>query len=229
VKLQLQPEPVSFAKLKQAFVSKKTGVTEADLRSALSSPGIFPWPKNSYWSVDPVTQLNAAILDLCSRQACKKTQIKIKGWVAKDIAVAIERLASERKLLKYPPLSGAIPLWASADAPQAYWAYVEEFVGEKLKKAGIAQVTLEENIWELLPSLEPAPDVPVSTARVRRALNLIAADKARFDKAALNLRDQRRVYLSQHDHPFGLSEEDRNWLVDGKDGRYYVAISRREQ
>jgi hypothetical protein len=35
--------------------------------------------------------------------------------------------------------------------------------------------------------------------------------------------------LSQHDHPQALSEEDRDLLIDGKDGRYYVAVSRRAE
>jgi len=98
-------------------------------------------------------------------------------------------------------------------------------VAAKLKKAGIEEAGLEEKIWEILPSLEPELNVPVSTARVRRALRQV--DKNRFDEAALRLRQQRRVYLSQHDHPLALNEEDRDLLIDGKDGRYYVAISRR--
>jgi hypothetical protein len=70
--------------------------------------------------------------------------------------------------------------------------------------------------------------VPVSTARVRGALGLAEADKKRFDEAVLKMREQRRVYLSQHDHPQGLSSSERDGLVDGRDGRYYVAITRRD-
>jgi hypothetical protein len=224
-KLMAQPAPFSWPKLKKAFVSKKTGVTEADLRSALEEAAIFAWPRNSYWYVDPTAQLHADILEQCTKRALKKTEIKVKGRGPKDISAALEGLVNERKLLKYPAISGTSVLLVTAGTPEAYWEYVREVVTAKLKKAGIEEAGLEEKIWDVLPKLEPEMNVPVSTSRVRRALGEV--DKKRFDEAALKLREQRRVYLSQHDHPLGLSEDERDWLIDGKDGRYYVAITRR--
>jgi hypothetical protein len=225
VKLQGEPTPLSWPKLKKAFVNKKLGVTEADLRDALAAEGIHLWPKNSYWHVDPAAQLNADVLAQCAKKALKKIEIKVKGRSPKDVSSAIDHLVQEKKLLKYPALAGASVLLVAAGSPEAYWEYVHEIVAAKLKKAGIEESGLEEKIWEILPTLEPEPSVPVSTARVRRALGNI--DKKRFDEAALKLREQRRVYLSQHDHPMGLSEADRDLLIEGKDGRYYVAINRR--
>jgi hypothetical protein len=225
VKLQAEPAPLSWAKLKKAFVNKKLGVTEADLRSALNGEGIHAWPKASYWHVDPAAQLNAGILAQCAKKALKKTEIKVKGRGPKDVSAAIDHLITERKLLKYPALAGTSSLLVAEGSPEAYWEYVRDVVAAKLKKAGIEESGLEEKIWQILPTLEPDPTVPVSTARVRRALG--AVDKKRFDEAALKLREQRRVYLSQHDHPMGLNEVDRDLLIDGKDGRYYVAINRR--
>jgi len=230
--LRTELAPVTFAKLRKAHVNKKAGIFEADLRaaldSALSSREIFAWPKNRYWCIDPVAQLQAEILSQCAISAHKKTAIKVKGRAPKEVAAAIERLLVDRRLLKYPALAGSSILFVSAGSPQAYWAYVQAFVAEKLKKAGIEEPNLEEKIWDILPKLEPEKDVPVSTARVRRALGVTEMDKNQFDAAALKLRDLRRVYLSQHDHPLALSSEDRDWLIDGKDGRYYVAITRRE-
>jgi hypothetical protein len=228
IKLQAEPAPLSFVKLKKLFVSKKSGVTEADLRDALAGEGIYPWPKASYWHVDPAAQLDKAILALCGKKALKKTEIKVKGRAPKDVAAAIDRLVQENKLLKYPALAGASALFVARGAPEAYWEYVREVVTAKLKKAGINEdAGLEEKIWEVLPTLEPELNVPISTARIRRSLGEI--DKKSFDVAALKLREQRRVYLSQHDHPQALSEEDRDLLIDGKDGRYYVAVSRRAE
>jgi len=224
-KLQTEPAPLSFAKLKKTYVNKKTRLTEEDLRSALAGAGIHVWPKNSYWHVDPAAQLNGDILEQCAKKALKKTEIKVKGRGPKDVGAAIDHLLQERRLLKYPALAGTSSLLVAAGAPDAYWEYVRDVVAAKLKKAGIEEAGLEEKIWEILPSLEPELNVPVSTARVRRALGQV--DKNRFDEAALRLRQQRRVYLSQHDHPLALNEEDRDLLIDGKDGRYYVAISRR--
>ena len=225
-RLQAEPAPVSLAKLKKAYkITKKSALTEADLRQALTADGIYAWPKNSYWHVDPAAQLRSEILTLCGRKALKKAEIKVKGRAPKEVGAAVDGLVEERKLLKYPALAGASSLLVAAGAPEAYWEYVREVVNAKLKKAGIEEEGLEEKIFSVLPTLEPEWNVPISTARVRRALG--AVDKKRFDEAALKLREDRRVYLSLHDHPMGLSAEDRDLLIDGKDGRFYVAISRR--
>jgi hypothetical protein len=228
-KLQSEPAPVSLAKLKKAYVSKKAGTTEEDLLAALTAGGIFTWPKTSYWHIDPTVQLRTQILDLCAQKAMKRTEIKVKGHAPKKLSATIDQLIADRLLLKYPALTGSSVVLVSADSPQAYSTYVWAFVAEKLRRAGIEEPGLEEKVWEILPKLESEKDVPVSTARVRRALGLAEQDKKRFDEAVLKLREQRRVYLSQHDHPLGLSTEDRDLLIDGGDGRYYVAITWRER
>jgi hypothetical protein len=227
--LRTETAPVTFAKLKKAHVSKKAGTVEADLRAALDSGmaggGIFAWPKNRYWHVDPEAQLQTEILSQCATTARKKAEIKVKGRSPKEVAAAIEHLLADRKLLKYPALAGSSSLFFSAGSPQAYWAYVQAFVAEKLKKAGIEEANLEEKIWDHLLQLEPENDAPVSAARLRKAASI--ADKRQFDDAVLKLREQRRIHLSRHDDPHSLTTEDREDLIDGKDGSYYVAITRR--
>ena len=229
VKLGTEPAPVTFAKLKKAHVNKKAGILEGHLLTvldaAVGSGEIFAWPKNRYWHVDPEAQLQAGILKQCATKACKKTEIKVKGRSPKDVAAVMERLLAERKLLKYPALAGSSGLFVTAGSPQAYWAYVQAFVAEKLKKAGIEEANLEEDIWGHLTKLEPDNDAPVSAARLRKAASV--SDKRRFDEVVLKLREQRRIHLSPHDDPQGLSAQDRAELIDGKDGRYYVAITRR--
>ena len=229
-RLQNEPVALSFAKLKKAFVNKKVGILEADLRTALNAAliarSVYAWPKNSYWHLDPEAQLHTEILNSCAAIAHKRTAIKVKGRTPKDVAAAVDRLLDQKKLLRYPALSGTAVLLVTATVPRAYWAYVEAFVKEKLKKAGIEEAALDEEIWEHLVRLEPDKDVPVSVVRLRKALS--HADKQRFDEAALKLREQRRVHLSLHDDPHGLSAEDREGLIDGKGGRYYVAITRRQ-
>jgi hypothetical protein len=227
--LQSEPAPVTFSKLKKPHVNKKAGVSEADVRAALDSElkggSIFAWPKNRYWHIDPEAQIETEILTLCAASARKKTEIKLKGRTAKDVSAAVDRLLASKKLLKYPALAGSSVLFVSAGSPQAYWAYVQAFVAEKLKKAGIEEASVEEEIWHHLVKLEPENDAPVSAARLRKAAAI--ADKRRFDEAVLKLREQRRIHLSQHDDPQSLSTEDREALIDGKDGSYYVAITRR--
>ena len=65
--------------------------------------------------------------------------------------------------------------------------------------------------------------VPVSTLRLRNYLPKLS--KQEFDAAALELRRKEQVFLSQHADPYNLSEEDKNLLIDGQDGTYYVAIA----
>jgi hypothetical protein len=227
--LRTEAAPVTFAKLRKAHVNKKAGIFEADLRAALdsgiSNGEIFAWPKSRYWHVDPAAHLQGEILSQCAATARKKTEIKAKGRPPKEVAGAIERLLADGKLLKYPALAGSSKLFVSAGSPQAYWAYVEAFVAEKLKKAGIEESNVEEKIWDHLVKIEPDNDAPVSAARLRKAASI--ADKRRFDDAVLKLREQRRIHLSRHDDPHSLTTQDREDLIDGKDGSYYVAITRR--
>src|SRR5450631_3139433 len=119
--LRNESAPLSFAKLKKAYVNKKAGILEADmlatLDAALGAGSIFAWPKKSYWHLDPEAQLRAEILNACAAKALKRTEIKVKGRASKDVAAAIERLLAERRLLKYPALSGTAVLLLSAASP----------------------------------------------------------------------------------------------------------------
>ena len=68
-----------------------------------------------------------------------------------------------------------------------------------------------------------APGVPVSTLRLRNQLPHLS--KEEFDAAALELRKKEQVFLSQHADPYNLSQENKDLLIDGQDGTYYVAIA----
>jgi hypothetical protein len=226
-RLQAEPGPVTWGKLKKEFAGKKSGVSEEELREALASDGIFAWtkPKNSYWHVDPEAQVEEEILAACRKKAMAAGDVK--GASKKK---AVERLVAAAKIVMYPAVEGKKQvLVAAKGGHDAYWAYVREVIETKLKKAGISEEGLEEKIWEILPRLEPERDVPLSVAKLRRSMGLTEVDKHRFDEAVIKMREQRRIHLTQHDHPLGLSAEERELLIDGKDGRYYVAITRREQ
>jgi hypothetical protein len=49
--------------------------------------------------------------------------------------------------------------------------------------------------------------------------------KRELDAAALELREKQQVYLSLDADPYNLSQEDKNLLIDGQDGTYYVAVA----
>jgi hypothetical protein len=46
-----------------------------------------------------------------------------------------------------------------------------------------------------------------------------------LDLAALELRNKQQAFLSLHADPHNISQEDKNILIDGQDGTYYVAIA----
>ena len=79
-----------------------------------------------------------------------------------------------------------------------------------------------DRMLEEMRKLEPGWTVPVSIRELREAMS--GVDAAEFDRAALELRNQQRVYLSQHDFPQGERPEARRLLVREGD-RYFVAIT----
>lgn len=89
--------------------------------------------------------------------------------------------------------------------------------------SGLATVqSTSDRMLEEMRKLEPGWRVPVSIRELRRAMSRV--DAAEFDRAALALRNERRVYLSQHDFPQGEPPEALRLLVREGD-RYFVAIT----
>jgi len=72
-------------------------------------------------------------------------------------------------------------------------------------------------------SMQPSEGVPVTAQRLRHHLPALA--KSEFDAAALELRRNRQVFLTLHHDPFSLPQPERDLLIDGGDGTYYVSIA----
>jgi hypothetical protein len=72
-------------------------------------------------------------------------------------------------------------------------------------------------------ALQPSEGVPVTAQRLRHRLPALA--KSEFDAAALELRRNRQVFLTLHHDPFSLPQPERDLLIDGGDGTYYVSIA----
>jgi hypothetical protein len=85
-----------------------------------------------------------------------------------------------------------------------------------------AEQSTADLMLETILKIEPLPTVPVSIAELRKALPNV--DAGEFDRVALALRNERRVFLSRHDFPQAERPETRRLLVREGD-RYYVAIS----
>jgi hypothetical protein len=63
----------------------------------------------------------------------------------------------------------------------------------------------------------------VTAQRLRNRLPSLT--KSEFDAAALELRRNERVFLTLHHDPFSLPPPERDLLIDGGDGTYYVSIA----
>ena len=100
----------------------------------------------------------------------------------------------------------------------------EEDVRRFLEPRGAAAAEL---LLEELRRLEMESPPPNPVARLRRRAALQALGKDEFDRAALELLDQGRVYMAPHDHPTGLAAQEREGLVKDGRGNFYVSISSR--
>jgi hypothetical protein len=86
----------------------------------------------------------------------------------------------------------------------------------------LGQVNTADLMLEMMRELEPGEKAPVSIHELRMALPGVEHDE--FDRVALQLRKERRVFLSRHDFPQGERPEVRRRLVrDGE--RYFIAIT----
>lgn len=107
-------------------------------------------------------------------------------------------------------------------AGERWWGKtVNNIVGQAGPKVASTR-SVTDRMLEAMRILEPQWSAPVSMKELRASLPGVA--HAEFDRAALVLRNERKVFLSLHDFPQGESEEGRRSLVREGD-QYYVAIT----
>lgn len=99
---------------------------------------------------------------------------------------------------------------------------IARFLGGEPTRPGAARLLLEE--LKRLEQESPPPN-PVEMLRRRPALG--GLPKEEFDRAALELLAQGRVYMARHDHAMRLPEEERRQLVADGAGNFYVSITAR--
>lgn len=224
-------------------IAKRLKLTQDELASFLNAElergSIHRWPElrrqRRFWHRSPDDVLRDTILKHAAEVAMpapalsKQVRKAMPGFPAKLIVSAIQQLVREQALGKYPGFGRDKELLGRTGCPAAYAAAGQaaiQAIHEKLAAAGSFSIPdLEATIFQAMSRLEPASTAPVSVRELRAALPHL--DKANLDQAALKLRAQQKVYLSRHDFPQGMSPEDRNGLIDGQDGSYYVAITRR--
>ena len=222
--------PVTFPAL-----AKQCKFPEEVLQQTLTSEEgrhrIFRWPdarrQKRFWSVAPADFVRTQILETASECALpagelvKLARKKAYGYPEKLVRSTLQQLIKDKELRKYPSFGRESNPIGRAGQPAAYAEAARRF--KETIDAVIDTIDVGDAILSAMRRLEPSSTAPVSVRELRTSLPAIS--KSHFDTAALALRSAQKVFLSQHDYPRSLSPEDRDLLIDGQDGTYYVAIT----
>jgi hypothetical protein len=243
-------KPVTFKGL-ATLAKAKDEPLRAALELAVGAGEVYRWPdyrrSQRFWRISPEDAAREAILTIAATQALSKSGLSeaaaksLPGFPVKRVDALVPDLIAEKQLQPVPAFSGSSKLLVRVGQREAYFNTARAFVEKKIRLAGFdpaafftenlssrdtlveTQVDAAVLILEAVRSLEPVRGVPVSTLRLRNHLPNLA--KHEFDVAALELRKRQEAFLSLHADPYNLSQEDKNLLIDGQDGTYYVAIA----
>jgi hypothetical protein len=244
--LRAAAKPLTYAGLRKA-----ARLSDDELKSALEAAtaqgSAFRWPdyKRSqyFWSSAPEQAAQEAVLAQGAELALPRTTLleqarkRVPGFSKQAMERIVASLIASGELQRVPAFTAGKLLMRSG-CLAAYEASARAFVEKKFRQAGfdpshflrtepvegpLLTAAAGPQILEAIRSLEPVAGVPVSTQRLRNRLPGLA--KNDFDAAALELRKKQQVFLSLHHDPHNLSPQDRDLLIDGGDGTYYVAIA----
>jgi len=234
-------KPVTFKALSKLLKAKEEPLRLA-LEAAVDAAEAYRWPGRSqlFWHFSPEEKAREAILKTAETEALSKADLSKKaakiafGIPPKRMEAYVTDLVAEKQLRAVPAFSGSAKLFVKPDGQRAYFQAARQFLEKQISKAEFspaeffneepaAKADAAAALLEAVNSLEPVKGVPVSTLRLRN--HLAGMTKQEFDRAALELRKRQQVFLSQHADPFNISDEDKNLLIDGQDGTYYVAIA----
>ncbi|SPF37227.1 hypothetical protein SBA4_1990005 [Candidatus Sulfopaludibacter sp. SbA4] len=220
-------------------------------------PRVAPWPPRGrsspprYWTRRPEDVADFIIMDLPADASLAVSEIQKKvgrqlaGFSAAERRALIESsakgLVAAGKLYQHPPPKGTQlkygPKPAKANAYVAKLLQQLDALAAKLAPYGIARAQILEALSEesrpdglqqrIVEYLKAKPG-GIGLGQLREDLGLSLDEKAAFDRAALSLYRDRRVYLDQHDYPLGLDEAAKSQLVSDGSGNYFVVISLRD-
>ena len=247
-------KPVSFTNLAKSVKVKKaeSDLFGAALESAVDAGHLYRWPDRRrsqyFWRITPEQASRDAVLKVASNQALSKSDLSkaasrnLHGLPVKHLEPVVSALLAEKELQAVPAFTGNSKLLVRAGGYKAYFNAARSFVEKRIRSAGFdpaafftedssqhdkltatQQVETTALILEAVRSLEPVRGVPVSTMRLRNHIPNLT--KHEFDAAALELRKKQHVFLSQHVDPYNISQDEKDLLIDGQDGTYYVAIA----
>ncbi len=241
-------KPVTFKALAKSLKAEE-GALRAVFEAAVGAGQVHRWPdyrrSQYFWHVAPEEKAREVILTAAGIQAFSKADLskaaakKLPGFPAKRVESVVSGLLAEGQLQAVPGFSGSTKLLVRAGEQNAYFNSARAFLEKKIRSAGFdpAGFFVEKSsthdklvntdaaalIIEAVRGLEPVKGVPVSTLRLRNHLPNVS--KAEFDMAALELSKKQQVSLSKHADPYNLTKEEKEPLIDGQDGTYYVAIA----
>jgi len=169
----------------------------------------------------------------------------------KDIDHGIQSLLLQGTILQHPKVGGIkAKLGLRPPDPKPYLQKVQKELDQVFKMLAPSQVSreainkalfnllgistisevpleeprildLEDQIISEMVKIEPRASTGalVSLQRLRKSLGL---EKELFDRTIINMAKKSRIILHEHSFPMGVSEEERNYLVDDKKGHWYV-------
>ena len=239
--VRVSSKPVAFKALTKSLKIKEEPLRAA-LESLVDAGQVYHWPEvrrsQYFWHVPPEEVAREAILTVAASRALSKADLskaavkKLPGFPVKRVENVVAELVAEKQLQAVRGFSGISKLLIPPGGAEAYFNAGRSFLEKKIRAAGFdpAGFFVEQAAphavgakLDAVRSLEPVKGVPVSTLRLRNQLPNLS--KKEFDTAALELRKKQQVFLSQHVDPYNISQEDKELLIDGQDGTYYVAIA----
>jgi hypothetical protein len=253
--LETAPKPLTFVKLKQEVRLEDAELRSAlEAAASQGAVFRWPDYRRSqyFWSQSPDNAAQQAVLAIATGEALSRTKLveraskRIPGFSRQAMQRIVMNLIAGHELQQVPAFTTG-KLLVRSGTSAAYAASARKFLEEKFRKACFnpdqlfmpqgsqaeacatilpnptTRNTAADQILEAMRSLEPVAGVPVSAQRLHN--HLPGLNKRDFDAAALELRNQQRVFLSPHDSPHRLQAQERDILIDGGDGSYYVAIA----
>ncbi len=248
-------KPVTLNGLTKATKTRNAEV--AALREALASAvdtgQVHRWPDYKrvqyFWHSSADSKAREAVLEVASARALTKTGLRdaatkaCRGFPAARMESVISSLVAEKRLTALPAFTGSSRLFAIPGENAAYFNAARDFMENKIRRAGfdpaaffignssghdtlaIQAGNAADLILDAVSGLEPVRGVPVPTLRLRRHLPNLG--KNEFDSGALELRKRQKVFLNLHADPYNISPAEKELLIDGGDGTYYVGIALR--
>jgi hypothetical protein len=252
--LESAPKPLSFSQLKTRSHLSDAEMKSA-LEAAVNEKAVFRWPdyggSQYFWRQAAGDAARQAVFAVASEEALSQSQLVEKARkrvgrfseeAMKPIVADLVRSEQLQKVPAFTSASGKL-LIRPRDAA-AYTSAARKFMANKFRSAGFdadpfdspspSQPTTSpaatealanpgEQLLKAIRDLEPVDGNQVSAERLRH--HLPALSKRELDSAAIHLRNAEKVFLHLHHDPHNLPQDQRDLLIDGGDGAYYVGIA----